>query len=82
MDKHARHELNLWQTQEKAHRRTDQHDHQLFLQRECQEHEKDMKDKDLASLQLQLQIEQLRTQQLALRVITCINLPLTCWYSL
>ena len=59
-NKWARHELNLWHTKEKVRQHTSQHEHELLLLQEHQEHEKDMKDKDIASMQLQPQTEKLK----------------------
>ena len=47
-DKCAQYELNLWHVKEKVCQQTTRHDHNLLLQQECQEHEKEMKDKDIS----------------------------------
>ena len=65
-DKCARYKLNVWCIKERACLHSDKREHELNLQCERQEHEKDMKAKNISTLQLQLQIEQLRTQRMAM----------------
>ena len=65
-DKRAWYELNVWRIKERARLCSDKHEHELNLQHERQEHKKDMKAKDISTLQLQLQIKQLRTQRMAM----------------
>jgi len=65
-EKCARHDLNLWHLKEKVHQRDNRQEHELLLQRERYEHEKEMKDKDLATLELQIQLEKIKKDRVAM----------------
>ena len=65
-EKHARHDLNLWHLKEKVHQHDNRQEHKLLLQWECYKHEKEMKDKDLATLELQIQLEKIKKDRVAM----------------
>ena len=64
--KHAQRELDLLHIKEKSQQHDSKLTHKLCLQRERQAHEASMKDKDIETLQIQLQIEKLRTERVAM----------------
>ena len=62
----AQWELDLLHIKEKSWQHDSKLTHKLCLQHERQAHEASMKDKDIETLQIQLQIEKLRTERVAM----------------